>query len=32
MGLLALPLVGFYFAAGAIALLNDRRRARKYEE
>lgn len=32
MGLLALPLVGFYFASGGIALLNDRRRARRSEE
>ncbi len=32
MGVLALPLVGFYFLAGGIALLNDRRRASKIEE
>ncbi len=32
MGLLALPLVGFYFASGGIALLNDHRRARRSEE
>lgn len=32
MGVLALPLVGFYFAAGGIALLNDRRRAKKTVE
>jgi sec-independent protein translocase protein TatC len=32
MGVLALPLVGFYFAAGGIALLNDRRRVSKIEE
>ncbi len=32
MGVLALPLVGFYFLAGGIALLNDRRRAAKREE
>ena len=29
MGVLAVPLVGFYFAAGGTALLNDRRRAKK---
>ena len=32
MGALALPLVGFYFAAGGLALLNDRRRANKIVE
>ncbi len=32
MGALALPLVGFYFAAGGLALLNDRRRAKKIVE
>lgn len=32
MGILALPLVGFYFLAGGIALLNDRRRAKQVEE
>ncbi len=32
MGVLALPLVGFYILAGGIALLNDRRRASKIEE
>lgn len=31
MILLALPLIGFYLLAGAIALLNDRRRAKKIE-
>lgn len=32
MGILALPLVGFYFLAGGISLLNDRRRAARVEE
>ena len=32
MGILALPLVGFYFAAGVVALLNDRRRASKIQD
>ena len=32
MGALALPLVGFYFAAGGLALINDRRRAKKIVE
>jgi sec-independent protein translocase protein TatC len=32
MGILALPLVGFYFVAGVIALLNDRRRAAKIQD
>ena len=32
MGLLALPLVAFYFLAGGVALLNDRRRAAKITE
>jgi len=32
MGILALPLVGFYFAAGGIAVLNDRRRAKRNPE
>ena len=32
MGILALPLVGFYFAAGVVALLNDRRRAAKIQD
>ena len=32
MGALALPLVGFYFAAGTIASLNDRRRNRRSAE
>lgn len=32
MGILAIPLVGFYFAAGGIALLNDRRRASRIQE
>ncbi len=32
MGALALPLVGFYFAAGALASLNDRRRNRRSVE
>ena len=31
MGVLAVPLVAFYFAAGGIATLNDRRRAAKSE-
>ena len=29
MAALALPLIGFYLVAGCIALLNDRRRAKK---
>ena len=29
MAALALPLIGFYLLAGVIALLNDRRRAKK---
>lgn len=29
MAMLAIPLIGFYFMAGGIAVLNDRRRARK---
>ena len=32
MGALALPLVGFYFGAGALASLNDRRRSRRSVE
>ena len=31
MLMLALPLIGFYFLAGGISLLNDRRRAKKSE-
>ena len=31
MLLLAVPLIAFYFMAGGIALLNDRRRAKKSE-
>lgn len=30
LALLAIPLIAFYFMAGAIALLNDRRRAKKF--
>ena len=29
---LALPLIGLYLLAGGIAVLNDRRRARKFKE
>ncbi len=32
MGVLAIPLVGFYFLAGGVALLNDRRRAARVED